>query len=132
MDQSVGCAQIWDRSKSKALKETQSGQKLICRDKKRHLQKQRNRALERIRRLIVILPVIGLKHHKAFIPTEGFANVLDPRAHPCFLRSLRLLHGIRSPIQRQNQEVHDQTQHDDRKSRILYKIIRPAVNHLKK
>ena len=73
------------------------------------LQKKRHRTPERIDRLVIILPVVCLKHHVALVTLKCLLDVTDKRLH-CFLSvTLFLLYGIGASVKRKEQKVYHQT-----------------------
>ena len=92
---------------------------MIGGNEKRDLQKQRNRAAERVDRPVIILPVVFGEHHETFVALKGAADVVHPRCHLPLFVSLVFLHGIGFFVHRQNQQVHDQTDCDDGQPRIV-------------
>ena len=50
----------------------------------------------------------------------------------CLLIPGLLLHGVRPPVQRQYQEIHNQAQDNDRQPRIANQIVGNRKNNLKK
>ena len=80
-------------------------------DKKGNLQQQRQHTLQGIEGLIIVLPVIGLEHHKPLVAGEGLFDVLDPAGHLLLGVPFLVLDGVGPAIQGQEQHVHGEAQH---------------------
>ena len=84
----------WHSAIKDALDQLQVGQVVVGGDEEGHLQQQRQRALQRVPGLIIILPIVGLQNHILFIPPESRLDALYPRGQSCFLFSGFFLNNI--------------------------------------
>ena len=122
--QRIRCAQIADRAERHAAQQLQAGKKAVGRNKKRDLQQQGDRPFQRIGRLIVILPVVSLQHHEAFVALERLFDVRHPRLQFRLYISLLGLQSVRPPVQGEHQKIHRQTQEDNRQARMIEDPVR--------
>ncbi len=83
---------------------------MIGGNEERHLKNKRQHTSEGIELFVVVLSVIGLSHHKAFIALEGLFDVLDPVFHFFLLFTFLILNGIGLTIKRQKHKIHNNAQ----------------------
>ena len=85
---------------------------MVCSHKKGNLQKQRERTLHGADGSVVLLSVVGLQNHKTLVALEGFTDMFYPGLHLFLLFMFRFLHGIGTLIEREDQDVYNDTDHD--------------------
>ena len=73
--------------------------------------------------MIILLTVIGLQHHVLFVALESLLDMIHPVLHGCLFIPLRLLHDVRSAVERQDQEVDHQTDPDDGNTGIFQQAV---------
>ena len=105
---------------------------MVCRDKERNFQQQRQQALQNIIRLIPVEPIERLQHHKALITPKGLFDMLHPGLDAFFQRVLLILDRVDTAIEGEQQEVHAKAHHQDRQAVVLKQHIAAAEYHFKK
>ena len=58
------------------------------------------------------MPIVGLEHHKTLIALKGFTDMFYPGFHLLLFFVLRLLHRVRTLIQRENKYIYNDADHN--------------------
>ena len=130
--QGIFFSEIADKAEGHAFQALHAGEKIICRDKERDLQKKRRRTAEGIDRGVVILAVEGLKDHEALVSGEGLLQMRDTGSHFLPRIPLRGLQLIRPLIEGQHEEIYRDTQHDDRQALVSDQTVGDREDRLEK
>ena len=128
--QTVRRAEVGDGAEGHPAQLRKVREEVVGRDEERDLQHERQRALERVEGLVVVLAVVGLEHHEALVAGEALFDMRHPGREPLLDLPLLCLDGVRAPVERQQQEVHRQAQREDRESRVIQNQVGQAVDEL--
>ena len=130
-EKSVRRTQVPDGPQGYAVQDLHMGQKLVGCHKEGNFQQQGDGAVQGIGGPIMVLPVIGLQNHHPLVAGEGFLDMGHALPELCLRIPGFLLHGIRPPVQGQDQDVHDQAQDDDGKAGMADELVGNGKDDLK-
>ena len=105
---------------------------MVGRHKERDLQQKRERAAQRIDRLVVVDAIIGLEHHIPLVALECLFDMLYPRRQLQLPLMLLSLDRVGAVVEGQQQKIDAEAQREDRSAGIVNDAERCSVHRLKK
>ena len=99
MKQAVRLAQIRDEEKRLPMQRGEVGKEVVCSHEERDLDKQAYRTTQGIRRVVVVLPVVGVQDHVLLVTREHCLDPVHPTLQPLAHIAFRLLDLLRYVVE---------------------------------
>ena len=130
--QPVGLTEIGNRPERSADEEIKLREKAECRDEKRNFKQQRHRTAQSVIGLVVILAVVGLQHHKAFIALKDLPDMVNTRLEPFEPYPFLFLHCVGAPVKGKYQKIDRKAEGNYRKTFVIGHAVHHRIHSVKK